>query len=1081
MNKIYRLVRNRSTGAWVPASELTHLRGKPARGAVRGVVPGLIVALAGAAGACGYAAAAEVVIDGGAEESVPGTQSVSWHTGNGNDLVVGDVTTGALSIGAGGAVTTQGVGYIGREVGSTGTVTVAGADATWTLKTSNPLYGQYLKVGDGGTGYLYITDGGVAKVSFVSLGNSSGSHGVAEIRGSGSLMDSVELTVGASGKGELLIADGGHYDIPSLHTVYIGRNAEGDGTVTVDGSGSQMLNGNYGSSGIIVGGAGKGVLNMTNGARVGASQIRVGAEAGGYGEINMSGSGTLISNPGNDFFNIGEYGTGKLTISDGAVFKGKAAAYVGRYAGSTGNVSVSGTDSAWDLSQLHVGYSGYGEVTVSGGGRVTTSGMLSVGNRNGGEGTLLVKGTDTWVEAGELDVGINGTGKMIVSEGATVRVNGSSLLSTLKIGDRDSGSTGSGELTVTGDGTLLDVTGKINIADTSGNGVMTVADGALVRVSGDILVGNSPLSGSASIENAVLNIGDGTRAGTIEAAKISIHSLGTVNFNHAETIDFAPALTGTGTVNHIGTGTTRLMAGDNSQLWNDVNVMAGTLQAGAQYAFGNLLLGALGGYTVGEAGTLDLAGFDQAMGSLDNAGIVVLNTREQAGATLSILGTRFLGDGGYVGSGGTLRLNAVLGGDDSLADRMVVYGDTGGSTRVEVTNAGGGGATTVNGIQLIQVDGASNGEFALQGRVVAGAHEYLLYKGSKTDPDDGDWYLRSQAAGVDPGNPGISGSLLEPSEADLLRAEVAPYLNNQNAAVQMFQHTLNERLGDPGLGSRDEEGHRGAWVRVKRNQLDASVIGQQLGVDTDMDIVQMGGEMQYDVAQGRLHAGVMGGYGRAVTRSASSLTGYGARGEVKGANLGAYGTWYMSVAEPTGLYLDGWVQYSRYDNTIQGDLFAAEEYKSNVWSGSLEAGYALRLHESDGFGVYVEPQAQVIHTRYRSDSHTEATGSVIASQSAGSTTARLGARLYSRPLGNQHNRVQPFVAVNWWSGGNEAVVDMGDTRVRHRLSRNVYEAKAGAQMALGNGWSGWGSLGIQRGSDDYRDVNGQLGLKYNWQ
>lgn len=65
-------------------------------------------------------------------------------------------------------------------------------------------------------------------------------------------------------------------------------------------------------------------------------------------------------------------------------------------------------------------------------------------------------------------------------------------------------------------------------------------------------------------------------------------------------------------------------------------------------------------------------------------------------------------------------MNTVLNGDDSVTDKLVVEGDTSGTTAVTVNNAGGTGAKTLNGIELIHVDGKSEGEFVQAGRIVAG-------------------------------------------------------------------------------------------------------------------------------------------------------------------------------------------------------------------------------------------------------------------------------------------------------------------------------------------------------------------------
>lgn len=52
----------------------------------------------------------------------------------------------------------------------------------------------------------------------------------------------------------------------------------------------------------------------------------------------------------------------------------------------------------------------------------------------------------------------------------------------------------------------------------------------------------------------------------------------------------------------------------------------------------------------------------------------------------------------YVGNNGVLHLRTELGDDNSATDKVVINGNTSGTTRVKVTNAGGSGAYTLNGI-----------------------------------------------------------------------------------------------------------------------------------------------------------------------------------------------------------------------------------------------------------------------------------------------------------------------------------------------------------------------------------------------
>ncbi len=73
--------------------------------------------------------------------------------------------------------------------------------------------------------------------------------------------------------------------------------------------------------------------------------------------------------------------------------------------------------------------------------------------------------------------------------------------------------------------------------------------------------------------------------------------------------------------------------------------------------------------------------------------------------------------------------------------------------------------------------------------------------------------------------------------------------------------------------------------------------------------MQIGGGLQHAVGEGRLHTGMMLGYGSADTRVISDLSGRDAKGKVMGTSVGVYGTWYQNAQAPSGLYLDSWLQY----------------------------------------------------------------------------------------------------------------------------------------------------------------------------
>lgn len=200
------------------------------------------------------------------------------------------------------------------------------------------------------------------------------------------------------------------------------------------------------------------------------------------------------------------------------------------------------------------------------------------------------------------------------------------------------------------------------------------------------------------------------------------------------------------------TGGVQTLSGANGYT-GATTIAGGTLRAGAAGAFS-----AASAYVAAAGGTFDLDGFNQTIASLDNAGLV--RTGGAPGTTLTVTGN-------YTGNGGTVLLNTALGGDGSITDRLVVQGATSGTSTLRIANIGGSGAQTVEGIKVIDIAGASNGNFALQGdyvingqqALVGGAYAYTLQKNGVGTPADGDWYLRSSL--IDPLGPAAAGPLYQ--------------------------------------------------------------------------------------------------------------------------------------------------------------------------------------------------------------------------------------------------------------------------------------------------------------------------------
>lgn len=445
------------------------------------------------------------------------------------------------------------------------------------------------------------------------------------------------------------------------------------------------------------------------------------------------------------------------------------------------------------------------------------------------------------------------------------------------------------------------------------------------------------------------------------------------------------------------------------------------------------------------------------------------------GTSEGTLGT-FNVDGDFTANDGELAIDVVLAGDDAASDRLHIRGNSAGHARLRVNQVGGSGAQTVEGIRLVQIDGQSNARIELAGRVVGGAYEYFLFNGSPREPDDGDWYLRSQMPR--PGDPCLTDPTLPECEtpAPVLRAEAGAYLANQAAATGMFGIALHDRNGGTARGLSE----RGAWVRVSRNQADYGVIGDQLTVNGDTSVLQLGTDLLSWGPDDGGQFGVMLGGGHANNAVTSRETGYSAKGKVDGEAVGVYASWQQSPVETTGLYLDAWAQYAQFKNTVQGDALVKERYDSDARTASIEAGYSFRLLESARTAMFLEPQLQLSYTDFSADRHVETNGTVIAGSESDGLTSRAGVRLSGHANSDVGNRVQPFVAVTWIHGADDNNLRFDGERLAGGLPQDRYEARAGASLQLGQRWTAWGDMALQKGEDGYRDVAGQLGLRASW-
>lgn len=446
--------------------------------------------------------------------------------------------------------------------------------------------------------------------------------------------------------------------------------------------------------------------------------------------------------------------------------------------------------------------------------------------------------------------------------------------------------------------------------------------------------------------------------------------------------------------------------------------------------------------------------------------------------------------GNYVGNNGQLNIRTVLGDDKSATDRLIVEGNTSGSTTVYVKNAGGSGAATLNGIELITVNGDESPADAFRqgdARIAAGAFEYQLKQQGKN------WYLTSYQSVNEEDNSSEGNSESTETPTPVLRPEAGSYVANLAAANTLFVMRLNDRAGETRYIDPVTEQERSSrlWLRQIGGHNAWRDSNGQLRTTSHRYVSQLGADLLTggftDSDSWRL--GVMVGYARDYNSTHSSVSDYRSKGSVRGYSAGLYATWFADDISKKGAYIDAWAQYSWFKNSVKGDELAYESYSAKGATVSLEAGYGFALNKSFGLEAakytwIFQPQAQAIWMGVDHNAHTEANGSRIENDANNNIQPRLGFRSFIRTQeknsGPHGDDFEPFVEMNWIHNSKDFAVSMNGVKVEQDGARNLGEIKLGVNGNLNPAASVWGNVGVQLGDNGYNDTAVMVGLKYKF-
>jgi fibronectin-binding autotransporter adhesin len=640
-------------------------------------------------------------------------------------------------------------------------------------------------------------------------------------------------------------------------------------------------------------------------------------------QTSISGQVNLVNRAG---LNLSFWdGTGGL--NDGVVQGGS-----GPWQNANGNEAWTGPDGAVNAAYADGAFAIFGAAA----GTVTVDNSL---------GAVRASGLQFAVDGYTID----GGPLTLVGPQATVRVGDGTSAGAQMTATIAADLTGDARLVKTDLGTLI-LTGTNSYAGG------TAINGGTLQISRDANLGAA--AGGLSFEGGTLR----TTADMSSARTVTMAGTGTVLTDAGTTLTLSGAISGSDSLIKAGAGML-VLTGDSSAFAGSTRVDGALMVNGSLCGDVNVLAGG----RLGGTGTVC---------TTVNAGTVA------PGASIGTLTV----DGTYTGTGGTLEIEAELGGDSSPADRLVVTQGTAGATEVVVINTGGLGAQTNEGIKIVDVTGgASNGTFTLNGdyvfegdaAAIAGAYGYRLFKGGVSSPSDGDWYLRS--ALLD-GSGQPQGPLYQPG---------VPLYESYVQTLQKLNGlpTLQERVGNRGWSGFTASGI-GLWGRMEssRHRPDAAVSTSGADVDTDIWGLQVGLDAPLlDAKAGTLIAGANVRYGTADAHVRSRF----GRGSIdtKGYGLGATVTWYGAG----GFYADLQAQYGWYYSDLESDLLdtLVDDNDATGEAFSLELGQRVAL----GGGLSLTPQAQIVYSNVRFDRFADPSDASVSIEDGDSLRGRFGLSL----------------------------------------------------------------------------------------
>ncbi|UXM95381.1 autotransporter outer membrane beta-barrel domain-containing protein [Bartonella sp. HY329] len=433
------------------------------------------------------------------------------------------------------------------------------------------------------------------------------------------------------------------------------------------------------------------------------------------------------------------------------------------------------------------------------------------------------------------------------------------------------------------------------------------------------------------------------------------------------------------------------------------------------------------------------------------------------------------------GAGSVLEMATSFGGDQSATDMLHVTGDTSGTTALRVMRTGGEGAETLNGIKLIEVDGASNAQFTLangdyitpEGKqsIILGIYGYSLYNSGGITGNDGNWYLRSHYQPAVPVYETYGQALLD--------------LN----AVSTYRERAGGRyFFDPYSAANNtaEAGKAGSlfWGRVEGGHRKFDPSRSTSGADHSTNMVKLEAGLDLLLSEnsnGKLLGGIFVNYTNGSTKIDANV----GDGKIKtdGYGFGANLTW---IGE-NGFYVDGLAKMNWYNSDLDSNIL------QGLRSDNDGTGYALSIEAGRRFGLdngwIITPQAQLSWSSVDFDDFTGPYNVRVSLDKAESLTARIGLGFERETIIKQQdgsqNKSNIYAIANIYQDFADGVkVKLNDKAFENRNQRTWGGVTIGANYSWNDDkYALFGEGTVKTSLQDFSDsyaIKGSVGFKVKW-